>query len=297
MGKINKNHKYACVVLNYNNFQECAEYVNKISNMDIYDLIIVVDNNSPDNSYEKLKVLACETIIVVKESENKGYGAGNNAGVKIAYEHGCDIAFISNSDVSYDYSCVLSISKCFDLNEDAVVCSAIQRNGFSQEILKDSAWTLPTYSEYIKSSFIFLNRHFRKSLNYLDTPYLRVDCVSGAFLAVRIKPFLDVGGYDERIFLYCEESILGFRLKKNGFATYICCNCEYIHYESGTISKNMPDSIKRFRMVLSNRLFYMKYYLEISHFKYFLAKICFWFAVKERSLQQYVRRIKNHNIG
>ena len=50
-----ERHKYACVVLNYNNAAECLEYVDNISKMGIYDLIVVVDNNSPDNSYERLK--------------------------------------------------------------------------------------------------------------------------------------------------------------------------------------------------------------------------------------------------
>lgn len=291
-----ERHKYACVVLNYNNAAECLEYVDNISKMGIYDLIVVVDNNSPDNSYERLKELSSDTIIVVKESENRGYGAGNNAGVRIAYEHGCDIAFISNSDVSYDPSCVLAIRNCFDIYEDAAVCSAIQRNGYSKEILKDSAWDLPTYSEYITSSFIFLNRRFHRSIPYANVPYLRVDCVSGAFLAVRIKPFLDVGGYDERIFLYCEETILGSKLKQHGMATYICCQEEYIHYESGTITKNIPNSIKRFQMVLNNRLFYMEHYLRVPRFKYLFAKMCFWLAVKERYLQYYYRKQKYKNV-
>ena len=289
-----KKHKYACVVLNYNNHRECLEYVDTISGMNIYDLIVIVDNHSPDGSYKILKELSSDTIIVVEESENRGYGAGNNAGVRIAYEHGCDIAFISNSDVSYDVSCFTAICTCFDNNEDAVVCSALQRNGFSNRILSDSAWNLPTYSDYIKSSFIFLNRYFCKSLVYSNERYMRVDCVSGAFLAVRIKPFLYAGGYDERIFLYCEETILGSKLKQNSMSTYICCQNEYIHYESGTISKNIPNSIKRFRMVLNNRLFYMRYYLKVSKPKYMFARICFWLAVKERYLQLYVRKMK-HN--
>jgi Predicted glycosyltransferases len=292
MGKYCAEHSYACVVLNYNNFKECLEYVTEISNMDVYDLIVVVDNNSPDNSYDKLKHLNSDSIVVVKERKNRGYGAGNNAGIKIAYEHGCDIAFISNSDVSYDLTCFSAICECFDIYKNAVVCSAIQRNGFTGNILKDSTWDLPTYSYYIKSSFLYINRFFNKSIEYSDAPYMPVDCVAGAFLAVKIKPFLEVGGYDERVFLYCEESILGHRLKEHGFITYISCQTGYMHYESSTISKNVPNSINRFRMVLDNRLFYMKNYLHVSKPKYIFAKICFWLAVRERYLQLYVKRIK-----
>lgn len=293
MGKYCAEHKYACVVLNYNNYKECLEYITTISNMNIYDFIVVVDNNSPDNSYDKLKHLNSESIVVVKERKNRGYGAGNNAGVKIAYEHGCDIAFISNSDVFYDLSCFSAICDCFDIHKNAVVCSAIQRNGFTGNILKDSAWDLPTYYSYIQSSFLYVNRYFNKSIEYSEAPYMPVDCVSGAFLAVRIKPFLEVGGYDERIFLYCEESILGYRLKEHGLSTYISCQTEYLHYESGTISKNVPNSVKRFRMVLDGRLFYMKNYLRIPKQKYAFAKICFWLAIRERYLQLFVRKIRD----
>ena len=94
----------AVVILNYNSWQETleeAQLVNRTCGIN-YEDIIIVDNNSPNNSEKELRKNAHKGYIFIESGTNKGYAAGNNIGLKYAYEHGYDYAWILNNDILID---------------------------------------------------------------------------------------------------------------------------------------------------------------------------------------------------
>ena len=86
--------KTGIVVLNYNDAIETVKFVNDINSYNIVDKIVVVDNGSTDNSLVELKKLVNVKLIVLRD--NRGYAAGNNAGLKYLYEQNYDNYIIAN---------------------------------------------------------------------------------------------------------------------------------------------------------------------------------------------------------
>ncbi len=66
------------VILNYNDSETTVKLLDMIKEYKILESIVVVDNNSTDNSYEVLKKFENNKIKVIKSKINKGYGYGNN---------------------------------------------------------------------------------------------------------------------------------------------------------------------------------------------------------------------------
>ena len=60
----------AIIVLNYNDYETTKKYIENIKNYSSITKIIVVDNNTPNGDYEKLKVLNDYNIDVVKSDKN-----------------------------------------------------------------------------------------------------------------------------------------------------------------------------------------------------------------------------------
>ena len=94
---------------------------------------------------------------------------------------------------------------------------------------------------------------------------------SGAFFIMRTEDFLNVGLFDERTFLYYEEYILGYKLKKLGKTFRLIPN-EWIEHEGGkSIGSNY--SRPKWYMIkydMQAQDIYMKYYLKCSYFKILL---------------------------
>lgn len=284
------NDKIACIVLNYKDSKTTEDYVRFAKNLAFYDYIIVVDNCSPDDSYERLSKIQRENVIVCKTSKNGGYGAGNNYGIKLAKKLGCSVAFVSNPDVAYTRECVQHMIDFLKQNDDYAAIAPVQYNGYSKQRRDDTAWALPTYTSYVIGS-LYILRHFLSIPRYVLSHNQQVDCVTGAFLAVKIDEFLAAGAYDENIFLYCEESTLGYRLKQKGYKTYLLVDEKYDHYESTSIKKSVPNVVNRVQMIYKSRLIYLQDYLKVNKPQLVFAKFCFSIAIFEERLKRPVRLI------
>lgn len=280
--------KIACIVLNYKDSKTTEEYVRFAKNLAFYDYIIVVDNCSPDSSYERLLKIQGENVIICKTSKNGGYGAGNNYGIKLAKKLGCSVAFVSNPDVAYTRECVQHMIDFLKQNDDYAAIAPVQYNGYSKKRRDDTAWVLPTYTSYVIGS-LYILRHFLSTPRYVLSHNQQVDCVTGAFLAVKIDEFLEAGAYDEKIFLYCEESTLGYRLKQKGYKTYLLVDEKYDHYESTSIKKSVPNIVNRVQMIYKSRLIYLQDYLKVNKLQMVLAKVCFSISIFEERLKVPVR--------
>ena len=70
------------LIINYNDYQTTEKILDNVKDYKILDKIIVVDNNSTDDSFKKLSNFKSKKLIVIKNSQNKGYGSGINFGCK-----------------------------------------------------------------------------------------------------------------------------------------------------------------------------------------------------------------------
>lgn len=93
------------ILVNYNNYEltiDCVESVTESSYRNLS--IVIVDNASSDDSYYflKSKYSNCGNIYVINSSENKGFSAGNNIGIKFALSNGADYIMLLNNDTVID---------------------------------------------------------------------------------------------------------------------------------------------------------------------------------------------------
>ena len=78
-------YKTACVILNYNDASTTLDLLRKIQHYKVLNYIVIVDNCSTDDSIEKIQQYVSNNIYLLKSSSNGGYGAGNNIGIRYAY--------------------------------------------------------------------------------------------------------------------------------------------------------------------------------------------------------------------
>lgn len=259
-------NKLAVVILNYNDPTNTIRYVNEIKNYKCIDRIVVVDNKSPDGSFEKLKKLATNTIDVIETDGNKGYAYGNNYAVRYLNEKYGEYEYIviSNPDVEVSED---SYNQCIDFldkNKEVAIC-APRMYDINDNPHQLSGWKLRTLHGDIMDSSpaitaMIQRPHLERYMpKYLGKDVAYVDCVAGSFFVIRHDAFKKVGYFDENTFLYFEEDILGNKLKKAGYKNVVLNTCKFNHYESVTVDQNMT-SYRKFKNLQKSKRYYHTHY-------------------------------------
>lgn len=288
--------KIGCVVLNYNDYENTAAQTERIRDLPCLDKVILVDNASPDGSGQLLKNLEGEKVKVLLLKENKGYGAGNNAGIWYGCrELGLTHIIIANPDTFFDEKCIKAMASVFQDHPQVGVAAAAMKDGSNGS--QASGWPLRSFTGELLNTGPVCRRIFRKKLNY-PSDYgkgkkgVYVDAVHGSMLMVDGKKMMECGGYDERVFLYSEENILAQRMKACGYRTVQILNVSYLHENSASISKSYESYLKRQKLRHESSLFYFREYLHINKLQELLARVFFAAVMAEIWFCSRVLKIK-----
>jgi glycosyltransferase involved in cell wall biosynthesis len=72
------------VILNYNDADNCLRVANNALKDSNINKVIIVDNCSPDKSYERLKEHASDNLVIMQSERNGGFAYGHNVGIRYA---------------------------------------------------------------------------------------------------------------------------------------------------------------------------------------------------------------------
>ena len=160
--------KVGIVILNYNDKETTKKYLEKIKDFNVLNNIIVVDNQSTDNSYEELKKYSNDKIDIIKTDSNKGYAYGNNYGIDYLNKHyNVDYIIISNPDIIVEEDVIKRLKKDLDDNEDiSLVSPVIEQLG---EIKR--GWRIPTIKDEILMNINGYHKKVEKKLEYNDDKF------------------------------------------------------------------------------------------------------------------------------
>jgi GT2 family glycosyltransferase len=217
---LNTSPKISAIILNYKTPHETLACVDALLAQTISEEIeiIIVDNDSRDSSVEILRsLLGKEKPIKLMQTEkNIGFSGGNNLGVKTASG---DYILIVNPDTTLEKD---SLEKMFNfLNSRDDIAIVGPQLVFPSGTIRDSYRTFPTILDIIIKRTplsIFFPKRMRDYLQWDKSPYetREVDWLVGACMFIKKDFFEKIGGFDERFFLFFDDTDLCKRCRLNG---------------------------------------------------------------------------------
>ena len=244
--------KLSVVIVNYNvrYFLElCLKSVAAaITSIDAE--IIVVDNNSSDESCKMVKQLF-PNVQLLENKDNVGFSKANNQGVAVAKG---DYVCILNPDtvVAEDtFSQLLEFSGSKD-KIGIVSCKLIDGAGI---FLPESKRNVPTRLIAIKK-LIGLSKDYYVS-NVKENEIGKAPIFVGAFMLLKKSLYENVGGFDERYFMYGEDIDLSYSILNAGYDNYYYGKTTVIHYKG---ESTLKDEVYAMRFYGAMQLFYKKYF-------------------------------------
>lgn len=181
--------------------------------------VVLVDNASSDGSAEAVAA-ECPRVRLLSLGENRGFGAGNNAGLAE-----CDTPYvlIANPDTEIRDGSVEEVLGHMESSPriGLVGCRLLGEDGTLQWSIRNSPTVLREAYECL-----FLHRmlpgtasRWGETVRERDAYDRRGswDWVCGASMLARTDALREVGGFDEGFFLYAEETDLCKRLRDAGW--------------------------------------------------------------------------------
>lgn len=237
------------VVLNYKNWKETIECITSIvttTNVD-YE-VFIVDNDSPNDSYERLLNHYSEmnNIHVYKAEDNNGYAAGNNIGICKALDFEVDYVLIANPDIIFKKNAINTLIEGFKIDNRVAVVGpkVLTEDGEIQRYTRG----ILCFNNYLsmKKPFNYFMRKTRTE--YLKTKYqydynlIFEGMVSGCCFVMDANIFKLFNGFDENTFLFGEEDILGIKLNRMGKKACLMPESVVIHKGSTSFEKRTNNA-------------------------------------------------------
>jgi GT2 family glycosyltransferase len=215
------------IIVNYNGkkwLQKCLDslFEQTYTNFEI----ILVDNNSSDDSIEFLRSNYSDTRLkIIEHKENSGFAGGNNVGFK--YARG-EYIILLNNDTWVEKNYIINFITAFDeIPNLGCAQSKILLMDTPEKI--DSAGSFWTKSTFLYHYGFFKNTNDKKyNVNY------KVFSTKGASVIYR-KDILDkVGLFDDKFWCYYEETDLNHRLWLAGYESWYYPGAICYHANGGT---------------------------------------------------------------
>jgi GT2 family glycosyltransferase len=258
------------IILNYNVryfLEQCVRSVQKaLENIDAE--IIVVDNNSSDDSCLMMKQLFTQ-ITLIENKENLGFPKGNNIAVEQA--KGEYICILNPDTVVAEDTFAKILNSKFQIPNSQlgiIGCKLIDGTG---NFLPESKRGLPTPYVAITKIFglykisNFFGKYYAQHLS--ENQSGKVDVLVGAFMMMKRDLYLKVGGFDENCFMYSDDIDLSYMIKKLGKENFYFHETSVIHYKGESTVRD-EKYLERFREAM--QFFYKKHFKKSWFFDKFL---------------------------
>jgi N-acetylglucosaminyl-diphospho-decaprenol L-rhamnosyltransferase len=200
--------------------------------------VVVVDHGSTDGTLELVRERFPETILV--EQENKGFGGGNNAGMRVASGRWY---LLLNSDAWLTPGALDALVEFAEAHPRAAVVGPrlLNPDGTLQRSVRGfpTVWRIATEYLFLRKlapSSKALNAFYAGGFDH-DEPRV-AEFLMGSCLLVRAEAVAAVGGFDERYFMFSEETDWCYRLREAGWKVWFYPGAEAVHVGGATTSQN-----------------------------------------------------------
>lgn len=240
--------KVGVVILNYNAAEETTECVKSVKASTYTNVVVIVVSNSQDDLSEVTDKY--KDIIFIQNNENLGYSGGNNIGIKNALKEGVDYVFILNADTVIDKNAISVLVQVADKGEGDILGPKI--------LFKKTGKIWFAGGIFDKANVIGSHRGVDEVDSGQYEGVEETEYVSGGAIFIKREVLESIGFFDEKYFLYYEDSDFCFRAKKAGFK--IVYVPQALVYHENAKSTGLGSPLQDY-YITRNRMFFASKFL------------------------------------
>lgn len=213
------------IIPNYNGIRflkTCFDSLNTQKGQTWLKEVIIVDNNSSDNSVQFIKKNYPQ-FILIENTDNLGFARAINQGIEVSSG---EYIFVLNNDIELEKDCITNLLECIKQDSLIFAASAKMIQYYEREKIDDAGdeYTILGWTKRV--GYGNPTTEYNKSRNIFSA------CAGAAIYRKSILE--DIGYFDEKFFAYMEDVDLSYRAKINGYENVLCSEAIVYHVGSGT---------------------------------------------------------------
>jgi len=247
---------------NHSVTKDCLSSLEKVETKDM-DLTIRVVNNDTDLDFDYVWKGKGEYHII-NHKKNLGFSGGHDINLRWGLENAIDYFLVLNNDTIVDTSLVKSLVMAAESHDEGGIFAPKIYFAKGHEFHKER------YSEKEKGKVIWyaggkidwenvLLSH--RGVDEVDVgqfdEIVETEFVSGCCMLIKREALERAGVFDEKYFLYLEDSDLSERMKRKGFKIFFIPNARLWHVNAGSTGGSGSDLqdyfMTRNRLLFGNR--------------------------------------------
>jgi len=227
------------IVLYHNKKEQVEKVIYSVLNTNLKIRLFLLDNST----YDDLKSLSNidNRIEYIFNNANLGFGKAHNIALKKSIEKNIPYHLVLNPDVYFEKGVLEELYRFMESNKDVglVMPKVLYPNGDIQYLCK----LLPTPLDLFGRRFLNFGP-FRKIIEKRNEVYelrftgydkiMEVPYLSGCFMFIRTEVLKKVGLFDERFFMYLEDTDLSRRIHRVSKTIYYPEVSIYHEYGKGS---------------------------------------------------------------
>lgn len=210
------------IIPNYNNQKLLENLLNSLVDVIDFSRIIIVDNNSSDNSVSLIKN-SYPDIQLIENNSNRGFAAAVNQGIN---EVKTEYVFLLNNDTRIEKNTIKYLLKTINSNPQIFSVSSKMIQMDNPSLIDDAGdeYTIFGWSK---------RRGYGKNISNFDEDEEVFSACAGAAL-YRMSVFDEIGLFDENFESYVEDMDLSFRARLHGYKCFYSSKAIVYHHGSAT---------------------------------------------------------------
>lgn len=176
--------------------------------------VYIADNGTDDDTQAYLKEHYPEAVSIPRVDGN--YAAGNNAGLRRAYDDGCDLFVIVNMDVRLKKDWLEELARAVEANPGVgqVQSKMLLYPQTREEWKKPFINSIGNVMQFLGFGF---TQGYKEPDRYIDGyPEIRGYASGCSFITTR-EVLEKIGGYDEEYYMYHDDIEMSWRVKLAGY--------------------------------------------------------------------------------
>ncbi len=243
--------KVGVVILNYKVADQAISCLKSVLKSDYQNFeVVVVDNNSGDNLQEQMSQFPA--VEFIQTGDNLGYSGGNNVGIKRVLEKGVDLVWVLNPDTTV-------LENTLSVMVDSLIKDQVGVLG-PKIYFKDSKVIWYAGGQLDLANVLGGHRGVDQTDNGEFDQAGETDYVTGASMLVDRAVYEKIGFFDDRYFLYYEDSDFCYRAKLAGFKIFYQPKAVVYHANAQSTGLGSP---RQDYYITRNRLLFGSKFLSL----------------------------------